>query len=505
MGPGRCANPSYIQERGVELSDPERQPEAVLALDAAIERGHHLALIASEGAGLARLYARTALHDLADEDSDEAGELCLVLAASTERAIRIARAMQPACSAGGLQVSVLSFEGSGGAAMEAGARVLVGTPGIILGEVRSGRLGLDGVRTFILDDVKGLSDARDAVEGLLQAGGEATRRIAVTREPDAPFEELVERRMPRARRWPAELFDGDGDAARGPVVAVGSAATRDARLARLVELIHDIAAEGAVDRVVIWAADGMARDRIRAALSIEGFRVAGEDESEGIKVRILGGGAAAGGGAAILCGLPPDPDALAAALESAEARYAIVDTLHEAHFAILLRRRGWRRRPLGDPPEPEILDDIEHFRAGVEAALETEDLAAATLLLAPLFETHGAGRVAAALAAMVRSVERAPGAPGEAVTAPAERAARPVWTRLFIGVGGRDGARPGDIVGAIVGETGTAAGQIGRIDIRPNFALVDVDSQVADQIIRGLTGKRIKGRDVVAKRDRAKT
>jgi ATP-dependent RNA helicase DeaD len=487
------------------LSDSERQPEAVLALDAAIERGHHAALIASEGAGLARLYAHAALHDLADDDSDEAGELCLVLAASTERSTRIARAMQPPCAAGGLEVAVLSFEGSGAAAMEAGARVLVGTPGIVLGEVRSGRLGLGGVRTFILDDVKGLSGAWDAVEGLLQAGGEATRRIAVTREPDARFEELVDRRMPRARRWPAELFDADGDAPAGPVVAVGSAPTRSARLARLVELTHEIAAEGAVDRVTIWAADAVAADRIRAALSVEGFRVADGDGSEGgIRIRVLDPGDSAGGGAAILCGLPPDPDILVAALESAEARYAIVDTLHEAQFGILLRRRGWRKRPLGDPPEPEILDDIEHFRAGVETAIEGEDLAAATLLLAPLLETHGAGRVAAALAAMVRAADRAP-APGQTVTAPAERAARPVWTRLFIGVGGRDGARPGDLVGAIVGETGTAAAQIGKIDIRPNFALVDVDSQVADQIIRGLSGKRIKGRDVVARRDRAKS
>ena len=79
---------------------------------------------------------------------------------------------------------------------------------------------------------------------------------------------------------------------------------------------------------------------------------------------------------------------------------------------------------------------------------------------------------------------------------------RPTWTRVFVGVGKRDGAGPGDLVGAITGETSVSGGQIGRIEIRHNFSLVDVDSLVADEVVRGLDGRRIKGRDIIARLDR---
>jgi len=76
------------------------------------------------------------------------------------------------------------------------------------------------------------------------------------------------------------------------------------------------------------------------------------------------------------------------------------------------------------------------------------------------------------------------------------------WTRLFLSVGERDGARRGDLVGAITGEAGITGAQIGKIDLRDTYALVDVSSLVADRVVERLTGVSIRGRRVTARLDR---
>ena len=79
---------------------------------------------------------------------------------------------------------------------------------------------------------------------------------------------------------------------------------------------------------------------------------------------------------------------------------------------------------------------------------------------------------------------------------------RKAWSRLYIGAGKRDDVRPGDLVGAITGETSAVGGQIGKIDIRGNFSLVDVDSQVVDEVIAALNGATIRGRVAQVRLDR---
>ncbi|MYH09100.1 MAG: hypothetical protein F4143_02890, partial [Gemmatimonadales bacterium] len=72
--------------------------EAFDALSGAIERGRHVALIAAEGAGLARVYAAAAVRDLA---AGEADGRAFVLTATVDRARRCAAGMLPAARAAG--------------------------------------------------------------------------------------------------------------------------------------------------------------------------------------------------------------------------------------------------------------------------------------------------------------------------------------------------------------------------------------------------------------------
>ena len=74
--------------------------------------------------------------------------------------------------------------------------------------------------------------------------------------------------------------------------------------------------------------------------------------------------------------------------------------------------------------------------------------------------------------------------------------------RIFIGAGRSHSMRPGDLVGAITGETGLAGSVIGAIEIGDRFALVDVAAQHADQILRALRGTKIRGKSVPVRFDR---
>jgi ATP-dependent RNA helicase DeaD len=75
--------------------------------------------------------------------------------------------------------------------------------------------------------------------------------------------------------------------------------------------------------------------------------------------------------------------------------------------------------------------------------------------------------------------------------------------KLFVSLGERDGLRTGDLVGAITGEAGIEGSQIGRIDLRDTFSLVEVDAEVAEKVIRSLNGVTVKGRSVRVDLDRA--
>ncbi len=72
-------------------------------------------------------------------------------------------------------------------------------------------------------------------------------------------------------------------------------------------------------------------------------------------------------------------------------------------------------------------------------------------------------------------------------------------TRLFMNVGAEMGIAPGDIVGAILGETGLPAKAVGTVDVRERHVFVDVASEHANSIISKLSRTQIKGRKVKVK------
>jgi ATP-dependent RNA helicase DeaD len=73
------------------------------------------------------------------------------------------------------------------------------------------------------------------------------------------------------------------------------------------------------------------------------------------------------------------------------------------------------------------------------------------------------------------------------------RLANGKMARLFINLGKKSKIRPGDIVGAISGETGISGDTIGSIDIYDKFSFVEVPKSHAEKIIEIMNNNQIKG------------
>jgi ATP-dependent RNA helicase DeaD len=68
--------------------------------------------------------------------------------------------------------------------------------------------------------------------------------------------------------------------------------------------------------------------------------------------------------------------------------------------------------------------------------------------------------------------------------------------RLFLNVGKKDKVRPGDILGAIAGETGLPGKIIGEIDMYDKFSFVNVPENSADKIIKIMQNNQIRGKKI---------
>jgi DbpA RNA binding domain len=133
-------------------------------------------------------------------------------------------------------------------------------------------------------------------------------------------------------------------------------------------------------------------------------------------------------------------------------------------------------------------------RERIAARLTRGDVDAELALLEPLFEQWDPAEVAAALLALSRQPSAV--SEDETVTSTPDQ-----WVKVFVNVGKKDRAGPKDLVGALIKEVGLEKAQIGRIDMRESFALVEVAPAASDTVVRRMTGVTIKGKRVSAKVD----
>lgn len=523
------------------LGQPET-PELLRAVLPYVERERDLALLAAEGSGRELLYALAAAERC---DPATAEAQALVLTPARETALRAARAGYELAGPAGLDALAWpTVDPEPGVSPL--ANLVAGRPDDLLAATSAGRLSLGEVRLVVLDGVDLLesADQWESADALLEAGDDEVQRIAASGRLTDRFREVASRRLRRPRRWPRELFeDGAGGAAEsGPALRVASAGTEDGRIDRLGDALRE-AVEAPAERereappepaeIFVHCPDRRTAERVASGLAARGFRLSGEPGEPGVAV-VWGAEEEPDADVVARFGLPPGVEEARRWLGAASRPVVVVEPRHRRQLELLAARAGWPLQEVGEPVPAAARGEIERLRDHIARRADRVD-PVEMLLLEPLFESHGAAAVAAALSGWLREdlpEERLPGGArraaaepgggepeerrGEARGRPAGRRGRAVggkepgagrepdsaWTRLFIKVGERDDVGPGDLVGAITGESDAVGSQIGKIDIRETYSLVEIEPEIADRVIRDLSGSTIRGREAEVRRDR---
>jgi hypothetical protein len=163
--------------------------------------------------------------------------------------------------------------------------------------------------------------------------------------------------------------------------------------------------------------------------------------------------------------------------------------------------------PLSSLRLPSAADAVdrhaEALRTRIARTIDTVDLDRELFLVGPLLERYDPAVVAAAALRLAGPAGREGRSGGAGLDAAAAGAgAAPSWARVWVGVGRKDGVRPGDLVGAIAHQAKVPIEAIGRIDVRDLFCLVEVRADLATKICADLTGVTLKGRRLVARVDK---
>lgn len=68
--------------------------------------------------------------------------------------------------------------------------------------------------------------------------------------------------------------------------------------------------------------------------------------------------------------------------------------------------------------------------------------------------------------------------------------------RLFINIGKNQGVKPGDVLGAIAGESGVPGKMVGSIDMYDKYTFVEVPAEQADSVLNAMKNVKIKGKNI---------
>ncbi|HYW08614.1 MAG TPA: DbpA RNA binding domain-containing protein [Longimicrobium sp.] len=503
-----------LEEEGIER--PTALQQAAIPV---LRREGNLVARSASGAGktlayglgvLDRIEARAEAEEADDEAGDEAvgGARVLVLTASTRHAERATMELVPYAQAVGLTVT---SSGRGWGTAPAAADVLVATPAEVLEAVRTSGVKLETLEAIIVDGASEIEalGGWDATETLFDHVPRGAQRVLFTAETSAAVEDLVDRRIKRGLRYPpVPAMPDEQPAALTGVVGYVIVSEREKveTVARLLGGDRD----GDAPPILVCRGEERAAD-IAEALALRGF-MAGDVDDEDVDVAVISWGMepeelAARVGAhpatVISFDVPADETTLRALHGGGMTGFVLVLPREVAHLRHIAGRALLDARPAGmTDDEPVGRNEVTAFRDTIRRAMTVEDLGAQILVLEPLFEDFAPAEVAAAIAALLRrKPAAAPAAPSAGPTARAATepdrtagTATSAYARLYVGVGERDGVRAGDLVGAIAGETNIPGSQVGKIEVRDTFSIVEVPAELAEKVIAAVNGITIKGR-----------
>ena len=508
---------------------------------------------AATGTGKTAAFALPMLQRIGQSSEAARRQACgLVLVPTRELAMQVAEAIHK--YARGSRITVLPLYG--GAPMhqqirslERGASVVVATPGRALDHIRRGTLALGKLQVLVLDEADEMLDMGFAedLDAILDATPQERQtalfsatmpprimaianrhlkspaRIAIAREKTAPG------KMPRVRQVAYIVARPHKAAALERVLETEDAASALVFCRTRLEvdtLVEALNAHGHSAEALHGGMEQRQRDRVMARFR-EGkadLLVATDVAARGLDIerlshvinydvpnsaetylhRIGRTGRAGREGTAITL-VEPREHRLVRSMEAAtkqKIEIAPVPTVADLRAKRLeLTRASLRERLLAG--------DLDHMRVVVEslaAEFDVLDIAAAAVQLAHA-AAGGEGDDKEIPATGVtpagdRPGDRRPLKPARG-RLPGGRDSRDGdMVRLFVGAGRRAGIRPGDLVGAIAGESGLESRAIGAIEINDAFSLVEVPNDRADDVIAALRQTKLRGLKVTVRRER---
>ncbi len=452
-----------VERLGWALDDPALRDAAPTAA-----RGHNLVVVAPP----APAYAVPALAGMMGGLAADRRALLLCADAQLEEWGALAAAL------GGGTVSLQVARTSARAARRLKAdevQVIVTSPGTAAELQRRSALDLDRIGAVFLALPESWDDA-EALSPLMQDLGKDTQRIICTSSSEATAD-LIERYARRALVVGAPPADATAPAPQGPVRTVGVPWSR--RVAVLGELLEMLDPASAV----VWTADRSRHDDLARALP------PGDST-----VRVVTGAAPK---ATVMIAFDlPTPAVLGQLLAAGD-----VVLLTPPGTESYVSRLASPRRPVRLQGAAEAaLAEAAARRATIARAIEEQPADAALLTLAPLFERYDASAVAGALYGLWTAK------PSAVAAAQPSAASGPASTaKIFVGIGKKDGATVNDLVAVLTKEVRLDRGNIGRVELRDAFMLVEVPSEEAERVAGALTGVTIRRKRISARVDRGPT
>ena len=351
--------------------------------------------------------------------------------------------------------------------------ILAGALPDLLALVAASSLKLD-TATLVLAWPESLVTADSAGLDQLLAEAQAAHRIVLTWNPGA-LEGFLERQAPRAPHFGRPPLDADGrpEPPAGPARYI--LATPDRRLTALRQVLDTLDPA----TFVVWTPSERHAARLRDVLGLAPDTVVSRAPDRPVDL--------------VVCARVPHHDDFRALLHSGS-----VVVLAAPYQLPYLRSLAAPLEPISQVAAADAAQNrAAQLRDRIAARLAQADVDAELQLLAPLFERFEPAEVAAALLALRREESAAAIAPAPTALPGAS------WVKLFVTVGKRDKAAAKDLVGAMTRELGMAKGDIGKVDVRDTFCLIEVAAHAAPAALQGLSRVMIRGRRLTARLDRS--
>ncbi|MBN8866501.1 MAG: DEAD/DEAH box helicase [Solirubrobacterales bacterium] len=505
---------------------------------------------AATGTGKTAAFALPVLAQV-DGQAESGAPSALILVPTRELAVQVQKSTQE--YARGTGASVLAVFGGQPigrqiAPLKRGVDVVVATPGRAIDHIRRGSLKTDQVRMLVLDEADEMLDMgfADELETILEGLPESRQTALFSATMPARIESIAKRHMSDPVR--VEIKRREREPGEGPQIRqtahLVSRHQKPAALGRVIDMEEPGSA-------IVFCRTRYEVDQLTETLGGRGFRADAlhggmtQDQRDRVMGRLRSGstqllvatdvaargldvdhlthvfnyglptaaeqyvhrigrvGRAGRTGIAVTIAEPREQRRIKDIQRLTKLPISVEDLPTVA--ALKKKRLEQTEAALAESLEQAEGDSLAPFRAAADSLssrFAPEEIAAAALKLA--HEARSGTIDETEIVPAARKKERRP-AGNARPSKPGQRAkSQPAGdhTRLFFSVGRSASVTPRDLVGAIANEGGLSGRQIGAIQVKENFSLVEVPSGAADGVVRAMRSSRIKGRKATIRRER---